>query len=134
MDVLHRAKMSYLLKFCLESWQIHIYKKKKKKFHSEDAEMIYSQFHLLFSITKHAGFQKLLSFRILRMSPQYTQPPPPKKKMFLNNADRSSGVVFLSVSGFLGKSGTLLKTKGGCCPFSDEIYSLVRTVHWGGPL
>ena len=53
---------------------------------------------------------------------------PPTKKMILNTADRSSGVVFLSVSGFLGKSGTLVKTKGGCCPFSDDTYSLDTTL------
>ena len=47
---------------------------------------------------------------------KYTHPPPKKKKIFINTADRSSGVVFITVSSFLGKNGTLLKTKGVAVP------------------
>ena len=38
-------------------------------------------------------------------------PPPPSNSIFINTADRGSGVDFLTVSAFLGESGTLVKTK-----------------------
>ena len=53
---------------------------------------------------------------------------PPTKKIILNTADRSSGVVFLSVSGLLGKSGTLVKTKGAAV--HSQMIHILWTLHY----
>ena len=68
MYVLHREKRSYSLDVLI-GILADVYKN-NFNFHSEAAEIESSQYNF-FSIINHAGFQKFLSFRILRASPPF---------------------------------------------------------------
>ena len=55
--------------------------------------------------------------------------PPPKKKIFLNTADRISGVIFSIASGFLRQKTDLVKRKEvAVTSVYIHVYSLIPTL------